>query len=154
MDRRDVLIGGGAAIAMPAAAVTARAQTADKPAPPRKEYLAARQELLKGRTVTYARVTLTLPRISESGNSVPLNVSVESPMTQQDHVRVIHILSEQNPYALVARFHFNPGPTRPDVDTKIRLATTQRIHAIAEMSDGRLFEGVAETVVALAACLD
>jgi sulfur-oxidizing protein SoxY len=154
LSRRAVLVGGASALVVPGEISIAAAQTGDEPAEPRPEYFEARNEILRGRTVRAGRVKLDLPRISESGNSVPLHVSVETKMTEKDHVRTIHILSEQNPFAVVGRFHFTLGGAKPDVETKIRLATTQRVHAIAEMGDGQLYEGVAETVVALAACLD
>jgi len=154
LSRRAVVVGGTSALMFPGAASMAAAQTGDEPAEPRGEYFEARNEILRGRKVRDGRVKLDLPRISESGNSVPLHVSVETEMTEKDHVRTIHILSEQNPFAVVGRFHFTPGGAKADVQTKIRLATTQRVHAIAEMGDGQLYEGVAETVVALAACLD
>ncbi len=109
---------------------------------------------MQGRKTQTGRIQLEIPRISENGTSVPMRFVVQSPQTQDDHVKFVHILSEQNPIALIARFHFGPGSLTPDISTNIRLATTQIVHAIAEMGDGSLFEGTAETVVALAACLD
>lgn len=156
-DRRQILIGGSAILTLPVTVSSVFAQGGARPeelAKPRPEYIEARAAILKGREPTVSRVRLDIPRISESGNSVPFRVIVDSPMTEEDHVRTIHVLSEQNPFALIARFHFRPGDLRPDVQTRIRLATTQRVHALVEMSDGSLHEGAAETVVALAACLD
>jgi sulfur-oxidizing protein SoxY len=117
-------------------------------------YLAARSDLARGRPIREGRVTLDVPRLAESGNSVPLKVVVASPMTAADHVTRIHILSEQNPIARIATFRLGPRAGRAEVATNIRLATTQNIHAIAEMSDGSLWEAASEVVVLLAACLD
>lgn len=148
LDRRAVLAAAGGLLAAPLVARPAVAADVSE------RYLAARAELLAGRAVRSGGVTVEAPRLAESGNSVPFKVSVKSPMTATDHVRSIHILSEQNPIALIARFQFGPRSGRAEVATNIRLATTQNIHAIAELSDGTLVEGQAEIVVTLAACLD
>lgn len=100
------------------------------------------------------RVKLEIPELAENGNSVPLTVTVESPMTQADHVRAIHVLSEKNPVATIARIHLGPRAGRAKVSTNIRLATSQRITALAEMSDGSFWSGEAEVIVTLAACID
>jgi sulfur-oxidizing protein SoxY len=117
-------------------------------------YLEAREKLAAGRAIKTERVKLELPRLAESGNSVTLKVLVDSPMTADDHVKVIHLLSEQNPIATIGRFHLSARSGRGEVSTSIRLAGTQYIHAIAEMSNGALYEAAAESVVLMAACID
>ncbi len=99
------------------------------------------------------RVNFSLPPIAENGYSVSLDVEVESPMTEEDHVRRIMILSERNPVPTLAQFHLGPRAGIAKVSTKIRLAGTQTVLAIAEMSDGSLWSGTAATVVTLAACV-
>ncbi|MBX9925677.1 MAG: sulfur oxidation protein SoxY [Hyphomicrobiaceae bacterium] len=150
--RRD-LIGGGLAMAasglLPPAAL---AQSA--PAKPTAHFEAAWAELTAGRSPTPGRIALDVPRLAESGNSVSLKVTVDSAMTEADHVRRIHLLSEQNPIALIGRFHLSPRSGLAEVETSIRLATTQNVRAVAEMSDGTLRVASAEVVVLLAACLD
>lgn len=117
-------------------------------------YLKAREDIAGGRVIRAGRVTLDIPRLAESGNSVSMKVRVASAMTEADHVKTIHILSEKNPVAVIGRFHLGPRSGRAEVQTNIRLATTQLVHAIAETSDGELWEATSEVVVLLAACLD
>lgn len=114
---------------------------------------AAQQELFGNRTIREGRVRLKLPAIAENGYSVPLSVEVDSPMTEDDHVRQIAIFSPRNPISSVARFQFGPRAGRAAVATRIRLGGTQTVQAVAEMSDSRLWSGSAQTVVTLAACV-
>lgn len=100
------------------------------------------------------RVKLDLPSLSENGNSVAVTISVESPMTPTDHVRAIYVFSEKNPFPDVARFHLNPRMGRAEVSTTMRLATSQRIAAVAAMSDGSFFRDDKDVIVTLSACLD
>jgi len=104
--------------------------------------------------VTQGRVTLDLPPLSENGNAVPLAVRVESPMTAADHVRAIHVFTEKNPQPDVASFHLGPRAGRASVATRIRLADTQTVIAIAQLSDGSFWSARAAVVVTLAACLE
>lgn len=100
------------------------------------------------------RVKLELPELAENGNSVPLRVSVESPMTAADHVKTIYVFSEKNPVSNVVRFHLSPRSGSAKVMTTIRLAGTQRITAVARMSDGSLWSSAANVIVTQAACID
>lgn len=100
------------------------------------------------------RVKLTLPALAESGNSVRLNVQVESPMTAEAYVKSIHILSEKNPRPLIARFSLGPRAGRAEVSTRIRLAGTQQVVAVAVMNDGSAWMATAEVVVTAAACVE
>jgi sulfur-oxidizing protein SoxY len=100
------------------------------------------------------RVKLDLPPLSENGNTVPLAVSVESPMTEADHVKAIHVFNEKNPQPDVATFRLGPRAGRASVATRIRLADTQTVVAIAELSDGSFWSASANVVVTLAACLE
>ena len=104
--------------------------------------------------VTEGRVKLELPPLSENGNTVPLTVTVESPMTAAEHVRAIHVFTEKNPQADVASFRFGPRAGRARVSTRIRLADTQTVVAVCELSDGSFWSGSATVVVTLAACLE
>lgn len=123
-------------------------------AAPDDQLATAIREVTKGGAVREGRVALTMPELAENGNSVALTVAVDSAMTAADHVRHIHILSEKNPIAGIARFRLGPraGPAR--VQTNVRVATSQRIVALAEMSDGSFWSGAAEVVVTITACLD
>jgi sulfur-oxidizing protein SoxY len=107
-----------------------------------------------GTGVRAGRVKLELPPLVENGNVVPLTVSVESPMTDADHVRAIHVFTELNPLPDVVGFRLGPRAGRARVATRIRLAATQTVVAIAELSDGTFWSDRAEVVVTLAACLE
>ena len=100
------------------------------------------------------RVRLEIPELAENGNSVPLKVSVDSPMTAADHVAMIYVFSEKNPSPNVVRFHLGSRCGRARVQTSIRLASTQRITAVAKMSDGSLWSATANVVVTAGACID
>lgn len=100
------------------------------------------------------RITLDLPPLSENGNAVPLTVSVESPMTEAEHVRAIHVFTEKNPQPEVVSFYLGPRAGRASVATRIRLADTQTVVAVSELSDGSFWSGRADVVVTLAACLE
>ncbi len=119
------------------------------------EHLQPLIDAVTGRAVPrVGKVKLTLPALAESGNSVPLSVQVESPMTLDDHVKSIHIFSEKNPRPVIARFHLGPHSGKAQVTTRIRLAGTQHVVALAMMSDNSAWLGSAEVVVTTAACID
>lgn len=100
------------------------------------------------------RVKLTLPALAESGHSVRLKVQVDSPMTQEAYVKQIHIFSERNPRPVIARFSLGPRAGRAEVNTRIRLAGTQQVVAVAVMNDGAAWLATAEVVVTAAACVE
>jgi len=104
--------------------------------------------------VTQGRVKLELPPLSENGNAVPLTVSVESPMTAAEHVRAIHVFTEKNPQPDVVSVRLGPRAGRARVSTRVRLADTQTVVAIGELSDGTFWSAEAAVVVTLAACLE
>jgi sulfur-oxidizing protein SoxY len=99
-------------------------------------------------------MTLILPKIAETGNSVPLTVSVDSPITPQDHVRRIHVFVPGNPEPVAATYHLGVRAGKAQISTQIRLARTQTVLALAEMSDGSVRADAASIVVTLGACVD
>ena len=105
------------------------------------------------RRVQSGRVTVSVPAISENGYSVPLSVAVDSPMTADDYVRRLLVVSQSNPLPIIANFELGPKAGLAQVSTRIRLADSQRIYAIAEMHDGALWSGYGHSVVTLAACV-
>jgi sulfur-oxidizing protein SoxY len=115
---------------------------------------AAMRDVLKGAAVRPGRVKLDVPPLVENGNTVPLTVSVTSPMTDADHVVAIYIFNEKNPQPNVANFHLGPRAGRAQVSTRIRLADTQTLTAIARLSDGSFWSATADVVVTLAACTE
>jgi sulfur-oxidizing protein SoxY len=100
------------------------------------------------------KVTLDVPPLVENGNSVPCSVSVESPMTPTDYVKAIHIFNEKNPQPNVISVHLGPRAGRAALSTRIRLADSQTVTAIAELSDGTCWSGDFSVVVTLAACVE
>lgn len=115
---------------------------------------AAMKGITGNAAVTPGKVTLDMPPIAENGNSVPVTVSVESPMTAAEHVRSIHLFAEANPLPNVAHFYLGPRAGKAQVSTRIRLFTSQKITAIAALSDGSFWSGNAEVVITLAACIE
>jgi len=107
--------------------------------------------LAKG-TPRTGRIALRLPEIADNGASVPLTVAVESPMTPADHVKALHIVADGNPNPGVVSFRFTPAVGKAEVQTRIRLSETQRVTALAEMSDGSLWTAVREVRVTLGGC--
>jgi sulfur-oxidizing protein SoxY len=147
--RRDFLMAAGGAVAAGVlVSVTDRAG-----ATPATMQAAVDGVVGSGR-VTPGRLTLELPPLVENGNTVPLVVSVESPMTPVEHVKAIHVFTEKNPQPEVVSFRLGPRAGRARVATRIRLADTQTVLAIAELSDGSFWSGSAAVVVTLAACLE
>lgn len=143
--RRALLRFGASAVLISAIPVTALAAS--------DQIDQAKLELFGDRPVTPGRVTLKLPAIAENGYSVPIDIAVDSPMTEDDHVKRIVILSPRNPYPLIGSFNLGPRAGLANISTRIRLGGSQTLHVIAEMNDGRLFSGTADTVVTLAACV-
>jgi len=104
--------------------------------------------------VTKGKVKLDLPPIVENGNSVPCTVTVESPMTATDYVKAIHIFNEKNPQPNVISVKLGPRAGRAAFTTRIRLADSQTVTAIAEMSDGSCWSDDIDVIVTLAACIE
>jgi sulfur-oxidizing protein SoxY len=100
------------------------------------------------------RVKLDIPPLVENGNTVPMTVSVTSPMSEDDHVRSIHVFNEKNPQPYIGNFYLGPAAGRAQVSTRIRLADSQKVVAIAQMSDGSFWSASVDVVVTLAACTE
>lgn len=144
-NRRRFVIVTGAAASLSLFASPASGETEDVDA--------AIRELFGNRKVQEGRVSMKLPPIAENGNSVQLSVSVDSPMTDKDYVRQIAIFSPRNPIPLIGKFKLGPHSGRAVISTRVRLAGTQSLRAVAEMSDGSLWTGRGSTHVTLAACV-
>jgi sulfur-oxidizing protein SoxY len=147
-DRRGVLVlAGGAVALMSLRPLGAREAN-------RLSYEEAFRAIAGTREPKDGRVTLELAKIAETGNSVPVAVRVDSPMTPGDHVARIHLLSVGNPRPNVATFHLGPRAGIAEVGTRIKLSRTQQVVALAEMSDGSLWREQASIVVTLGACVE
>lgn len=115
---------------------------------------AAIRQFADGASITRDRVLLDIPVLVENGNSVPLVVSVESPMTEADHVTTIALFNQRNPLPEIALFLLGPRSGRAWVSTRIRLGDSQTIVAVAKMKDGSFWSASAELIVTLPACIE
>jgi sulfur-oxidizing protein SoxY len=100
------------------------------------------------------KIKIDVPPLIENGNTVPLSVTVDSPMTDSDYVKTIHLFNEKNPQPHVFSATLTPRNGRARVGARIKLADTQKIVAIAETSDGAFWTASAEVIVTIAACIE
>ena len=143
--RRQLLLSGLAMAAL-LAAPHARATG--------EEMARAVKDFTGGAPVKKGRVKLEVEPLVENGNSVPISVSVESPMTPSEHVLALALFNEHNPQPEIIRASFGPRSARAAISTRIRLATTQRLLAVAHFSDGSFWSDEADVIVTLAACIE
>jgi sulfur-oxidizing protein SoxY len=104
--------------------------------------------------VRTGKVKLDVPPLVENGNTVPMTVSVQNPMTANDFVKSIHVFIEKNPQPNVGNFYLGPHAGRAQISTRIRLADSQKIVAIARLSDDSFWSATVDVVVTLAACTE
>ena len=144
------VVAGSAAAAALSAAPARLAMAAEEPQNVEEaiKLLLGDKELADGADL----ISLDLPQIAENGNTVPLGISVESPMTDADHVTAVHIFAEGNPRPGVASIHFTPANGVAQASTRMRLAKTQNVVAVAEMSDGKAYITKAEVKVTIGGC--
>jgi sulfur-oxidizing protein SoxY len=147
LNRRRVLL---AATSLGAAALLAQFVARPASATP-DAAKALLQSLAKGEPKD-GRITLKAPEIAENGNAVPVTVSVDSPMTAQDYVKAIHVVADGNPNPGVASFMLTPLSGKAEVQLRVRMASTQKIVALAEMSDGSLWTLAREVKVTIGGC--
>ena len=149
--RREFLkAAGGAAAGLGLGSVIA---VTPAPATP-VEMQEAIRKVVGGAPVTPGKVKLDLPPLIENGNAVPLTVTIDSPMTEAEHVRAVHVFTEKNPQPYVVTFRLGPRAGRAKMTTRVRLADSQNVVAICELSDGSFWSDSAGIVVTLAACLE
>jgi sulfur-oxidizing protein SoxY len=144
--RRTLLAASGALIALRIAPVRAAAN--ELPAVP------ALADYLAGRAPRFGRLVLDIPRLADNGNAVPLRISMTGLFAPGTELKSVRLYSEKNPVPLMARFDFPVPPARADIDTRVRLAGTQRIAGIAELANGDLHAAIADVEVTISACLD
>lgn len=105
-----------------------------------------------GKKPADGKIKLDLPEIAENGNTVPMTVSVDSPVTEQSYVQEVLVVTDENPRAGVATFHFTPQSGVAEANVRIRLAQTQNVIAIAKMNDGSLFTTSKQVKVTIGGC--
>ena len=143
------LAGGTAAIGALPLAIRVR------PVEATPETMAAAIRTVVGSAVVQnGKVRLEIPPLVENGNAVPMTVSVASPMTANDYVKSIYVFNEKNPQPNLGNFHLGPRAGRAQISTRVRLADSQKITAIAKLSDGSFWSTTADVVVTLAACTE
>jgi sulfur-oxidizing protein SoxY len=149
ISRRRMLQGAGAwALAGPLLAGAPSAAAQELPAIP------ALTSLLAGRLPRRERLRLELPTLADNVQAVPMRLTMAGPFAPGAALQAIHLFSEVNPVPEMAVFEFPSPPPKVEIDTRIRLAGSQHVVAVAVMGDGSLFAAVAEVIVTLAACLD
>jgi sulfur-oxidizing protein SoxY len=144
--RRQILFVGAAAIAAAALGQTAT------PAFAANNLDEMAKKFTGGAAPVEGKVKLDLPEIAENGNTVPITVSVDSPMTDADYVKEVIVLADGNPNAGIATFHFNPASGVAEANTRIRLANTQNIVAIAKTNDGKFYTAKKQVKVTIGGC--
>jgi sulfur-oxidizing protein SoxY len=144
-NRRRILA-GAAGVGLSVALRPATAQAS--------ELAAAVAAYTQGAPVRAGKVKLDVAELVDNGNVVPITVTAESPMTAADHVKAIAVFNEKNPQRDVARFTLGPRAGKASVTTRIRLATSQQLVAVAQMSDGSYWSHTVNVIVTLAACIE
>ena len=112
------------------------------------------KKIVGGAVIREGKVTLTIPPLVENGNLVVLKVSVDSPMTANDYVKTIYVIAEGNPLPNIFTVYLTPRSGTANITTRVRLADSQKVWAIAQMSNGSFWQGSAETLVTLSACTE
>lgn len=145
--RRALHLSAGAAVlaAIPASLLSAAAADAT----PADERL---QQFTGGRTPLRDKITLTAPEIAENGNTVPVSIHVDSPMNRHSYVEAVTLLAPGNPNPGVITFHFTPNSGSADATTRIRLAKTQTLIAVARLNDGTVFMDEKNVKVTIGGC--
>lgn len=145
LSRRQTLAAG--AVAALAAVLAPRMAIATE-----AEVAAEIKKLYADKTPAEGRIKIDIPQIAENGLVVPLNIDVESPMTEADHVKTVHVFADGNPLPQVLTYRFTPEAGKASASTRIRLAQTQNIVCVAEMSDGKIFTAKANVKVTIGGC--
>lgn len=150
--RRDVLVGAGAATLLLALGKQVGAQEAKGPPPAVSPFEQAMDMILGDAKPVPGKILLEIPEIAENGNTVPYAITIDSPMTAADHVKTIHVLSTANPLPNVASFGLTPLAGRAAVSSRMRLAKTQDVVVVAELSTGRFIVGRRTVKVTIGGC--
>lgn len=112
------------------------------------------RKVVGGAEVRQGKVKLDIPPLIDNGNTVPLSVEVESPMSAADHVKAIHVFTERNPQPYVLSVQLGPRAGRARIATRARIGDTGAVIAIAQMSDGSFWSDSVKVIVTLSACLE
>ena len=147
LDRRQFVVAAGTGAA---AAIIAGFSGAANATP--EKAMEHMKKLIGNGTPAEGKIKVDLPEIAENGNTVPVKVSVESPMTADNYVKAVHLISEGNPGPEICSFHFTPASGRANAAARVRLAKTQNVIGIAVMSDGKLYMSKSQVKVTIGGC--
>jgi sulfur-oxidizing protein SoxY len=147
-DRRTFILGASAAAALLPLVSGAAAQQANDAA----AIEAALKRAIGDAKPVEGKINLDLPEIAENGNTVPFAATVESPMTDKDYVKALHVFAPGNPQPDVATFNFTPVSGKASVSSRLRLGRTQDVYAVAELSDGKVFLAKRTVKVTIGGC--
>lgn len=150
-NRRELLLGALAAAALSTVLSPAMAASTEETLSP-EGFDEALKKVVGEAQPAEGKIKLELPDIAENGNTVPFNVSVDAPMSEESYVRAIYILSTGNPYPAVASFHFTPASGKAAVAGRMRLAKTQDVVSVAELSDGKFYINRRNVKVTIGGC--
>ena len=145
VSRRDALLAG--LVGGFVAALTPNLALADPDA-----VAAELKKLFGDKTMANGKIKLDVPEIAENGLVVPVNIEVESPMTDADYVKAVHVFADGNPLPSVVSYHFTPACGKAAAATRMRLAQTQNVICVAEMSNGSLFSARSQIKVTIGGC--
>jgi sulfur-oxidizing protein SoxY len=115
---------------------------------------AAIRRFTEGATPEQGRVRIDIAELVENGNAVPVSLTVDSAMSATDHVQRLALFTERNPQPEVAVFHLSRFSAQARVSTRMRLATSQRLVAVAQTNDGRYWQHAVDVIVTMAACVE
>jgi sulfur-oxidizing protein SoxY len=147
LDRREMLTAGAGLAVLATPLLRALPALADAAATE-----ARMMAFTGGKMPETGMITLTAPEIAENGNTVPISIEVDSSMTEESHVEEVIILAENNPNPDVATFHFTTMSGVAAASTRMRLAETQNVIAVAKMNDGSVFMDKKEVKVTIGGC--
>ncbi len=145
LDRRQFMVATGAGTAALIAGLSTASASPEKAA----ELI---KKLTGGAAVAEGKIKVTLPEIAENGNTVPVKISVDSPMTAGDYVKSVHLVSEGNPGPEMASFHFTPSSGKASAAARMRLAKTQNVVGVAVMSNGKVYMSKTQVKVTIGGC--
>ena len=149
LSRRGLFRAAGASAAVLAGAASAPRAASAQAAAGHMEVLS---KLVGGKAPQSGRVKIRMPEIAENGNTVPITVSVDSPMTAQDHVKAVHVVTDGNPRPEIMSVRFTPAAGKAELSTRMRLAKSASVIAYAEMSDGSVWSASTQAKVTIGGC--
>ncbi len=148
VNRRDILrICGSGALALLSTSMLPGLVYADA-----KAVASEIKKLIGDKKMTEGRITIEAPQIAENGNTVPIGFTVDSPMTDADHVQSVHIFADENPSPEVSSFHFSPASGKAQANTRMRMIKTQNVVAVAQTNTGSVFMAKAPVKVTIGGC--